>query len=368
MVTFEKKINEVFDIAVYLQLMGAFVPNADFSEIKEIVIGIYEFLKNSPRKEVELKLPQLKDTLENMAKLFIEKFPPKRSISEIASDWNSLFKGGYDVFSNGVTYGWLSKQMDLKNLNLYDYLPYHFKIGLVAHKGYGGVEEEFLLKDSFNSLVRAEYYINILNIYGEKAKKIESEQNEFKKETYEQIAELKYEVAAFSRLTIVSFFSFVESFVNSVGYSYLQYNFDRLSDSEKEILTGLKKGRFLQLQSKIGKYQMIIRPDKKSVLQITDENQIQEPFKSFFDYFEDLRNSSVHFSPTKEKIWMSPQDWLEKAKIFSRLAVNVGSEFWKACYPDSEGPQYVGQLDYDLHYKAALTRHTNILRIESEFK
>lgn len=363
---FEIRANKVFDIAIYLQLMGSFVPNADFNQIKELVLCISDFLKGTSEQEIELRLPMLKHTLEKMANPFIEKYPPKKEISEIATEWNSLFKDGYNVFSYGLNYGWLSKLMDLKNLHIYDHVPYHFKIGLVAHKGFYGIEEEFLLKDSFNALIKAEYYFELLNKYGEKAKRIELEQNKFKKETYTQITDLKFEVAAYSRLTVVSFYAFVESFVNSVGYSYLQYNIDKLSEDEREFLSGLKKGRYLQLQSKMEKFQKIIRPDKKCVLNLTDNKQISKPFKSFFDYYEDLRNASVHFSPSKERIWMKPQDWLDKSQDFSKISITVGFDFWKACFPDSDGPQYLGKLDFDLHYQEAKARQNKIIKLERE--
>lgn len=366
MTDLEKKINETFDLAVYLQLMGAFVPYSDWSKIKEIVLSTHEFLTSTKPEEIEPKLPELESTLTKMTKLFIDKFPLKTDISTIAKDWNDLFKQGKNVFSNGLDYGWLEKYMNLGELYSYNYIPFHFKIGLVAHKGFGSVEEEFLLKDSFNTLVKAEYYFDVLMSFGEKAKKEENLNNSFTKGTYTQITDLKYEVSAFSRLTIISFYSFIECFVNSIGYSFLNRNLDNLNENEREILSGLKKGRYLQLKSKIENFQKIIRPDNQAKIVISDYNQIKEPFKSFFDSYEEIRNSSVHYSPTKERIWLKPNDWLDKAKDFSKLSVKVGLEFWNACYPTLKEPDYLGRFDYDFLKDLAKERQNKILKIENE--
>ena len=39
MTDLNEKVNETFELAVYLQMMGAFVPGVDFREIKQIVIS-----------------------------------------------------------------------------------------------------------------------------------------------------------------------------------------------------------------------------------------------------------------------------------------------------------------------------------------
>jgi len=74
----------------------------------------------------------------------------------------------------------------------------------------------------------------------------------------------------------------------------------------------------------------------------------------------------MHFSPIKERIWLRPQEWLERAEEFSQLALMVSIEFWKACYPNSKGPEYLGKLDYDLHISNANKRADRIRRIELE--
>jgi hypothetical protein len=100
--------------------------------------------------------------LQQLVSFYTKKYPPKKDICTIATIWNDYYKQNRDVFELGISYGWLEELMDLKNLKLYDYVPYHFKLGLVVHKNHGGIEEEFLLKDAFDILVKAEYYYEVL--------------------------------------------------------------------------------------------------------------------------------------------------------------------------------------------------------------
>jgi hypothetical protein len=369
-ISFQDKVNELIDHTVYLHIMGTFVPNTDFRQIKEIVISTHEFIKNSSKEKVESKLPELWKVLNEMTSLFMTKFPLKRELKLVTTEFNEFFKSGNEVYSNGLEFGWLDAQMDLSELNFYSDTPYHYRIGLVAHKGNGSIEEDFLLKDAFNILVKAEYYQKLLFDYGNKLKFIEEKKGkkEFTQDIYHQISDIKFEVAAYSRLSIISFYAFVEGFVNSVGHNYLRRNFDKLHETEKELLSGFKKGRFLQLKSKIERFQIIIREDKRSVIIVSDDGQIPEDFKHFFEYYEQLRNSAMHYSPIKERIWMKPQDWIDKAITFSKLSMKVSLDFWNACYPSSNGPEYLGKLDYILHVNKANERAVKIQLIENERK
>lgn len=360
----QEEINEVIDHLVYLQIMGSFIPNSNFSQIKEIVNSSNDFIKNSKEEELRERLPSLKTVLNKMTKLFKEKFPLKRPLNLITREFNSFFKEGNQVYSYGLEYGWLAKQMDLKELGYYKDTPYHYRVGIGVHRGKGSIEEDFLIKDAFNIRVKAERYHNLLTEYGEQVKQNQKKEgkSEFTAELYSHIAELKFEVCAYSRLTIISFYSFVEGFVNSLGHSFLLNNEERLNPQEIELLKGFKKGSFISLKSKIEKFQKLIRADKSTVIVVSDKKQMPEEFKIFFEYYEQLRNSAMHYSPLKESIWMKPKEWLNKAIEFSELSTKVSLLFWKACYPLSEGPEYIGKLDNKLHLKNAQKR---VLRIEN---
>jgi hypothetical protein len=347
--------------------MGSFVPNSNFNEIKEIVNSTNQFIRNSPEREIREKLPEIKVVLGKMITVFMNKFPLKRQLNLITKEFNSFFKKGEEVYTYGLEHGWLDQQMDLKELGYYDDTPYHFRIGLGTHRGKGSIEEDFLIKDAFNIRVKAERYHNLLMVYGEQLKKTQEEgKNEFTNELYSQITELKFEVCAFSRLTIVSFYSFIEGFVNSVGHSYHLKNEQKLSNQEIELLKGFKKRNYISLKSKIEKFQKLIRDDKQAIIVVSDDNQIPEDFKLFFDYYEQLRNSAMHYSPLKETIWMKPKEWLDRAIEFSELSTKIALQFWKAWYPNSEGPKYIGKLDYTVHLENAKKRNFRVEKILNE--
>lgn len=361
-------IDNVFYKVTYLQLIGSIAPSVDFRQIQEIVTSTYDFFKNSNSNEIQEKFDEVNKMISQMTSLFLSEFPVKKEISEIAIDFNKLCKSDKELYSNGLDYGWVLERVEISKLNYYTDTPYHFKIGLGAHKGNGSIEEDFLLKDSFNTLVKAKYYQELLLKYGNKIKAQEKLKGEkqFSQKRYKQITDIKFEVAAFSRLTIISFYAFVEGFINSVGHSHILFNINSLNQQEKELLAGFKKGRYISLRSKIENFQILIREDKKVKFKITDDVQVSEDIKFFFDYYEQLRNSAMHFSPNKERIWLRPQEWLQRAEEFSQLALKVSFEFWKACYPNSNGPEYLGKLDYDLHISNANKRADRIRSIELE--
>lgn len=335
------------DHLAYLLLMASLVPGADFEKMKQIVDPLYDFINKEKREIVEERLPYLLEKIKPMTEAFFTKFPLKRNVHTVVEEFNNLTRSSADVNNYGLDLGWLNLQMSLENLHLYKDAPYHFKLGLGTHKGNASIEEDFLLKDAFNVRVRAEYYHELLVDFGNTVKDIETKtgKNQFSQELYQQIAEVKFEVSALSRLTIVSFYAFIESFVNSVGYNYLKTTSTLLSEEERESLMGTKSGRYLQLKTKIEKFQKLIRADKKVVIVLSDDRQIPEDFMRFFEYYEQLRNAAVHYSPSKEKIWMKPDDWLTRAFEFSELSMKVALKFWTACYPSSDGPEYLGKLD-----------------------
>jgi len=369
-ITLQEEINEVIYYVTYLQIMGSFIPNSNFDQIKDIATSTNDFIRNSTEQEIKSKLPELKKVLIKMSSLFLEKFPLKRELRQITMEFNEFFKEGNQIYSYGLQYGWLNKQMHLEELNYYKDTPYHFRIGLGAHRGNGSIEEDFLIKDAFNIRVKAEYYYNLLTDFGEKLKENEKKKgkSEFNQELYNQITEIKFEVSAYSRLTIISFYSFVEGFVNSVGHNHLLKNEDILNNQEVELLKGYKKGKFISLKSKIEKFQELIRLDKKAKIIVSDYKQMPEDIKLFFDYYEQLRNSAMHYSPLKETIWMKPKEWLDKAIEFSELSTKVALAFWIACYPNSTGPTYIGKLDYNLHLANARKRAERIEKIENKRK
>lgn len=370
MTIIEREVNESFNIAIYLKLMSSFLPDINFEQVSKMVGDIYDFFKLSDEKDIVLQLPYIKSNLEKMAAPFLTRFPITKSLDKIVGDWDQFFKNDSEIYSYGLEYGWLEERMDLENLHIYNHVPYHFRIGLHAHKGNFGIEEEFLIKDSFNILVKAQKSYDQLKKYGVfKQKILEKEGKEdFDQETVRKINDLKYEISANSRLAVISFYAFVECFVNSLGYSHGKRNEGSMTANDLEILNGKKNGRFLQLKSKIERYQSLIRDDGKTIIVTSDDNQIKEPFISFFNIYENLRNSAVHFSPTKEQIWLKPADWIEKAEHFSKLSLQVALEIWKSCYPNLLSPDYIGRLDYEIFINKSKLYIKNLEEVDMELK
>lgn len=363
----EKEINRVWDIAVYLQMMAAFSDDVDFNEYSELMLEFCNMVKEGGKEIVEKKLPKYEMKLVSIAKPLKVKYPLKRTISEIAKDWNEKHKINKEIYSDGVMIGWLEEQIDLKSYYLYDYYPYHFKVGLVINKRRGEIEEHFLLKDAFTCLIKAKNRLRTLDKFGEVQKERfkSSGRIQFDKETLDSINAIKYEVAFYSRMTIISFFSFLESFVNSIGFDHYFRNKGKLSIEDEEILQGSKKGRFLNLKYKLEKFQKIIRSDNVAKIVLSDDNQIKEPFKALFEEYEELRNSSVHFSPKKSRIWLKPHDWENKAEDFSKLVVKAALEIWKSCHETKKGPDYLGRLEYERLFKIVSDQEKEIRKIEN---
>lgn len=246
--------------------------------------------------------------------------------------------------------------MDCSGMGFPGDLPWHARIGLGYHAGRGSLEEEFLLSDAFLMLQSAEESFSKMNAFGEEIKKIGKDANHDNQKDLVQITHINHNVAAYSRLCIIAFFSFVEAFVNSVGYDFsLRYQ-NILSPEQIEILAGKKKGNYLSIEYKIEKFPSILRTDKRSPIIISDPVQLKEPFKSFVGQIKNIRDSSVHYAPLKEAIWRKPLSWLENARSTSKLCINVALEFWNACYPLSGQPEYLNKLDYSKYTAIAIER------------
>ena len=354
----QKDIQNIWDRAVFLQMMASFCDDINFEEYNSLMQNLHQLIIGSDKEAIEKEINVYKEKLNKILKEIIPKYHPKRSFSEIAFDWNHKFIENKEFLSYGIDIGWLEKQVDLSNYYRYDYTPYHFKVGLVVHKGRGEIEENYILLDSFTALIKAKRLLKRLENSGKSLKDefLANGKTKFDKKALDYLNFIKYEVSFYSRMAVVSFFSFLESFVNSIGFDhYFRYK-KSLNNNDAEILQGNKKGRVLNLKYKIESYQKIIRSDKKAIIVLSDDNQITEPFKSLFCYYEELRNSSVHFSPQKAKIWLKPYDWVEKAELFSQLIIEGALMIWKSCHETNKGPDYLGRLEYDRLYKEAKQR------------
>lgn len=338
----------------YLQLMTSLEPgegNITNPTIKDSLNSALDFYKTTDEEGLLAKAPKIIKSFQPLIERFQYIAPLKVSLDQVATDFNSLFVNNKEVYSYGIEYGWFQERMDCSHLGFPIDLPWHTRIGIGHHAGRFSIEERFLLHDAFFMLVSAEETFTNMNEAANRTDK-KSDINLGLNEFY--LANSN--VAAFSRLCVISFFSFIEAFVNSIGHDFYLRNLSALSSGEVEILQGKKKGRLVSVEYKIEKFPSIIRSDKKSPIVLSDDSQIKEPFKSFVQQIKLIRDASVHFAPPKEAIWRKPLDWIENARSASNLCTEVAKEFWKACYPDRNQPKYLEDLEYDQLRESANSR------------
>jgi hypothetical protein len=340
----------------YLQLMLSLDPgegNITNPIVNSSLNEVIDFYKTTNAKGLQAKAPILIKKFEPLINRFKELAPLKAPLDIIAKDFNSLCAENRELYSFGIEYGWLDKRMDCSRMGFPKDIPWHTRLGIGHHAGKINIEERFLIHDAFFMLESAEESFANMNNYVEELKK------QGKANVSDDINKLSLansDVAAYSRLCLISFFSFVEAFVNSVGYDFSIRNSDSLSPEKLEMLNGRRKGRLISTEYKVEKFPSIIRADKKSPIIISDIAQIKEPFKTFFEETKLIRDSSVHYSPMKEAIWRKPLEWLENARLTSKLCIDVAREFWKACYPKQNQPHYLEELDYQQHLELARER------------
>jgi hypothetical protein len=365
----QEEINRVWDFAMYMQLMASFCNEIDFDEFNLFSQGFYEFIEKSSLSEINEKLPAYEEKLNSYHDVIKDKYLIKVDYRIIAREWNDLFKYDREILSNGIFIGWLEQFIDLKNYYKYDYYPYHFKIGLAIHKGKGDIEENFLLRDAFKCLSKAQKYLFLLKHFGEKQKNDFKEKGaiKFDNETLTDLNTIKSEISFYSILTVISFYSFLECYVNSIGFDIYYRRKNELNENEKDILRGSKKGRYLNLKYKIEAFQKIARSDKSAKIILSDNYQITEPFKTIFDIYEDLRNSAVHNSPEKTKIWIKPDDWFSKADEFSKLTIDAAKIIWKVCHETNKGADYLGRFEYKTLYDMALRDEKLLNELEKKW-
>ena len=353
----QEGITAINQLITYLELMAAVLPNFDYWKMKSMAEQTRAFLEYGTKYEIAQRLPDMKEALNKQAKSLMKGCPLKKDLGEIAGAFSTL-RNNEDIINTGIPYGFLNGLMDLNKFRWYPDMPHHYKIAIGPHKGNGGIEEEFLLKDAFVLYQKAEQHYELLLTLDKTI--------EVSKSVYKSITNIKYEVASYSRLSVLAFYSFIECLVNSIGFDYLYRHEQRLADNECLILKGIKEnGGYLNLKNRIESLQRVIRSDKQILLRIADDSQRKEPFISFFDQFEALRNASVHYSPIKHRIWMSPDEWIQKARAFCDIALQAGIEIWKACYPESDGPLYLGKLDKAKHLQLAKERLEAIIELQS---
>lgn len=358
----KSKIN-MLEKLYYLQLLASLTPKSSGGimnkSVRNTISEIADFIKDSSDSEFRTRETKTYDFLIQVYNMYKNIMKPKINHRKIGRDFNELFaEGNQNPYSYGIEYGWIKERIEFVNDPWPSDLPYQSKVGIGVHFPSIGIEEEFMLRDAFYLLVKA-YEVHedmhaIGKKYKDKGKDVET------KEDYLILSSYNHTVATYSRLGVQSFYFFTEAFINSVGFDYYLRNKINLGSDEIDFLQGRNKGRFIPLEQRVQKFQSIIRSDDRVVIITTDENQIKEPFKTFFNEIKEIRDAASHFTPVKGEIWRKPDEWLEKVSSAARICIEVSKQFWLACYPDRDLPEYLMKLNYDEHMETARKRAGNI--------
>jgi hypothetical protein len=324
---------------------------------REGINEVINFINRASKEETLIKGPELLNTLEPMLKECIRCFPLKKSLEEVSAAYRKLRKED-DMVSNGIPLSWLDKYIDAGRV-LAGYTPYQARIGIGRHAGRFALEESFLLTDGFYFLVSAQKAWDLLNSFGKDISN-NVKNNYVIDDFYTKVSSVNHNVCMLSRNSIINLYSFIECFVNSVGYDFFLRNESTLPIGQQEVLKG-KKGGFLSLEYKIEKFPLIISPKSKQSIFTIDIKQRKRPFIKFLDEYKELRDASMHYSPLKSDILRKPGDWVKKARNHSEIVVEVARLFWRACYPQVDFPSYLKQLDYQKCYREGEIRYESML-------
>ena len=358
--------NKALDRVLYLQLMY----NVDLSlSLEDSLYPKLDIIwKDSlDGKHTAESWKETIDILDKKVVPLLNKYPLKTGLAKLAKDYYDVTRfENNNLTKYGIQIGWIRERMDFSNFLSIDDFPYQTYIGFGKSKGAFGIEEDMLLKDAFNVHVKSiKLYENLVNI-GKKINKLDKSKRDSLRRSFSSI---QFDMACYSRLSITSYFAFLESFINSIGYSYLKENEATLNESEKNNLQGLSNDgkNFTSLKNRIEKFQTIMRADQTVHINLSDSNQISDPFKTLFAGYKDLRDSSMHNSPLKEKIWLSAFDWNQKAIEFSHLTIKCSKMIWKTLKDSDQLPLYLEKLNYDKLLKASKKRLSEIEVISSKF-
>lgn len=336
---------ELADYHTYLTLVFALneKENGQNEQLRELMKEVVVFIDTATSRGIKDQGKQLLQVLKQAVDKAPKLLPRRMPLRQIARDFQELC-AQTDVWRNGIPYGWLQERFTVQGFLPYLDLPPHAKVGIGIHSGCAGVEEVFLLEDTYFLLAQAEsafaqMHVNA-NVLRNSSSKLHSGSS-----GYKTLSAINSQVGTFSRLSVVSAAAFVEAFVNSVGWSESVRGIHR-SEEIRTQLKGTQKGRYLSLESKLERFPKLIRADGVTPIVLSDPKQAKEPFISFLAETKEIRDASMHYAPGKAMIWRPPHEWYASAKKAVEYAVRVAESFWIACYPQREPPNYLNGLNH----------------------
>ncbi len=197
------------------------------------------------------------------------------------------------------------------------------------------MQEQFLLKDAFFLLKRADATYALLGI--------ENAETPVHSDRCDLLAS---NVIGYSKAAVIGFCAFFECFVNGAGVDFAL----RTSSLPYQVSEMLKSGKddkktFMPLPKKIERYAKAINPQAPPLV-LADPKQRPEPFRTYFKEVQEPRDSLVHHAPHKAPIWYSPEEWKARAELAARQSVSCAAAVWRAFYSNRGLPRYLSRLDF----------------------
>lgn len=315
------------------------------SLLEEIIIG----LKNNDNQYFSkciLKLNSIIEKIDLKLKPRVDLDIIVYNISKNSTKYNPSF---------GIPFGHLNELFDLEKSEIYPSgLPDHARVGFINHSSTHMVEELILLEDSFIFFSEALTYFDMYEKMMEEM--VQSISDNDKKRFYELMTSIKKNVILKCKRGVTSFYSFLESFVNSVGYDFAQNKSNALDEKQIAILEGYKDSKrrnYLSLNDKIMKFSRIISGALHPPIDLNSKNA-PDYSKFFFTTLTEIRNSLMHYSPNKVPIAYKFDKWVNILVSTAQATLELSKDFWKASFPNRKYPEYLLDLDIEFLYNSSV--------------
>jgi len=349
----KNKIQDIINKLYFIELCRSIsrkevTEKMSYREIRDInqkAIELLESMKQDEKMHNKSVVKNMEERISDIFEHYNRLFSPKISISLISKKYQKYIEKN-DVGNLGIEYGWLVQFLDMKNISPPNsYWPYQTRIGVGHYSGTHRIQEKSFLEDGIF------FYIKANDFYDEKfIPKVKSLGNHtiLNVDDIEELNNMKRHISGYSSSCFVNLYNFLESYVNSVGYSYRLYNIDNLDSKSKIILEGKDtRGNFLSLEDKIKSFHKIIRNLDHPVFSLKDKSQLNYPFKEFIDVIKPFRDSIMHNNPSKLRAELGPAEWISVIRKSLEIILEVAKEFWRYCYPNRNLPAYLFEFDKD---------------------
>jgi hypothetical protein len=342
----------LYTIEAYLQLVtsltGVLTRDAAVEEALANMAGAADSASDGTvERAVQAMVPDIDVLLQSVH----ERIPPRKNWREIADDYWTLCHSCTDMFSHGLSYGWLAARFDCSSLGIPNDFPYHGRIGVGHHAGRAAVADVILLSDGYFLLAKTEEaHARLMDTERSAAELPDSY------DLRQWLGTLNSNLCAFARLTVSAFYSFVECFVNSVAEDFLARE-PRAAPDKRSVLSGRgSNGRRYSLEHKLEVYPGVIRGDNQRIAVVSNSGRLVEPYPKLRSHLREVRDASAGFAQHKCPIRRPPAEWVVDARRAAVTCVQVAREYWESCFPKRGLPAYLWRFDDAVLKKQAQDR------------